>query len=68
MCQTCDACGYRTTEVKPGGSIGPKGKRHTLALVPGNESDWQRDVVRLAICSPCARYMIVFIQCITFIW
>ena len=66
MCQTCDACGYRTTEVKPGGSIGPKGKRHTLALVPGNESDWQRDVVRLAIFS--LYDYIQCIQCIQFKW
>ena len=45
MCQSCDSCGYKTTEVKAGGEIGPKGRKVTLKLDPANPADWQRDVL-----------------------
>ncbi|GAU47287.1 hypothetical protein TSUD_94770 [Trifolium subterraneum] len=44
MASTCDACGYRNSEVKPGGRIPEKGKKITLNVK--NIKDLSRDVIK----------------------
>ncbi|CAK7338793.1 unnamed protein product [Dovyalis caffra] len=44
MASTCDACGYRNSELKPGGRIPEKGK--TITLVVKNANDLSRDVIK----------------------
>eukprot|EP00948_MAST-09A_sp_MAST-9A-sp1_P001403 g1403.t1 len=47
MCSVCDSCGYRSVEVKSGGSISDKGVRYTLKITPDNaRRDLQRDVLK----------------------
>ncbi|XP_058724496.1 uncharacterized protein LOC131595973 [Vicia villosa] len=44
MASTCDACGYRNSELKPGGRIPEKGKKITLHVK--NIKDLSRDVIK----------------------
>ncbi|GLJ13765.1 hypothetical protein SUGI_0219710 [Cryptomeria japonica] len=44
MASTCDFCGYRNSEVKPGGSIPEKGKKITACIL--NKEDLSRDVIK----------------------
>eukprot|EP00735_Rhodelphis_limneticus_P002170 TRINITY_DN12953_c0_g1::TRINITY_DN12953_c0_g1_i1::g.11075::m.11075 TRINITY_DN12953_c0_g1::TRINITY_DN12953_c0_g1_i1::g.11075 ORF type:complete len:471 (-),score=146.63,sp/O13724/ZPR1_SCHPO/45.11/3e-127,zf-ZPR1/PF03367.8/5.6e-53,zf-ZPR1/PF03367.8/2.9e-54,HypA/PF01155.14/0.054,HypA/PF01155.14/41,Zn-ribbon_8/PF09723.5/8.8e+02,Zn-ribbon_8/PF09723.5/3.3,Zn-ribbon_8/PF09723.5/1.6e+03,Zn-ribbon_8/PF09723.5/41,Pox_A22/PF04848.8/23,Pox_A22/PF04848.8/11,UPF0547/PF10571.4/0.37,UPF0547/PF10571.4/7.2e+02,OrfB len=44
MAFTCDACGYKTNEVKPGGDIPPHGKKITLRVT--DPDDLNRDVLK----------------------
>ncbi|EEF33874.1 zinc finger protein ZPR1 [Ricinus communis] len=44
MASTCDSCGYRNSELKPGGRIPEKGKRITLHVE--NIKDLSRDVIK----------------------
>ncbi|KAK1319716.1 hypothetical protein QJS10_CPB04g01917 [Acorus calamus] len=44
MATTCDNCGYRSSELKPGGRISEKGKRITLSVQ--NVDDLSRDVIK----------------------
>ncbi|KAG8481350.1 hypothetical protein CXB51_026281 [Gossypium anomalum] len=44
MASTCDACGYRNSELKPGGAIPDMGKRITLSVK--NINDLSRDVIK----------------------
>ncbi|TKY58975.1 Zinc finger protein ZPR1 [Spatholobus suberectus] len=44
MASTCDSCGYRNSELKPGGQIPDKGKRITLYVK--NVNDLSRDVIK----------------------
>ncbi|CAO2820018.1 unnamed protein product [Amaranthus hypochondriacus] len=44
MASTCDACGYRNSELKPGGSISEKAKRTTVIIK--NVKDLSRDVIK----------------------
>ncbi|KAL2627730.1 hypothetical protein AAZV13_07G189400 [Glycine max] len=44
MASTCDSCGYRNSELKPGGRIPEKGKRITLNVK--NVNDLSRDVIK----------------------
>ncbi|GMI93030.1 hypothetical protein like AT5G37340 [Hibiscus trionum] len=44
MASTCDSCGYRNSELKPGGPIPEKGKRITLFVK--NINDLSRDVIK----------------------
>ncbi|KAL6636876.1 hypothetical protein ACP70R_024448 [Stipagrostis hirtigluma subsp. patula] len=44
MATTCDMCGYRNSELKPGGEIPAKGKRITLHVQ--NAKDLTRDVIK----------------------
>ncbi|XP_051125755.1 uncharacterized protein LOC127247782 [Andrographis paniculata] len=44
MASTCDSCGYRNSEVKPGGRIPDKGKRITVHVK--NAKDLTRDVIK----------------------
>ncbi|OMP06552.1 Zinc finger, ZPR1-type [Corchorus olitorius] len=44
MASTCDDCGYRNSELKPGGPISEKGKRVTLCVE--NINDLSRDVIK----------------------
>ncbi|CAL5206666.1 unnamed protein product [Lathyrus oleraceus] len=44
MASTCDACGYRNSELKPGGRIPEKGKKITLYVK--NIKDLSRDVIK----------------------
>ncbi|KAF3451100.1 hypothetical protein FNV43_RR07189 [Rhamnella rubrinervis] len=44
MASTCDTCGYRSSELKPGGRIPEKGKRITLCV--RNIEDLSRDVIK----------------------
>ncbi|XP_024030150.1 zinc finger protein ZPR1 [Morus notabilis] len=44
MASTCDACGYRNSELKPGGRIPEKGKRITLTVK--KTDDLSRDVIK----------------------
>uniref|UniRef100_A0A7N2M3A0 Zinc finger ZPR1-type domain-containing protein n=1 Tax=Quercus lobata TaxID=97700 RepID=A0A7N2M3A0_QUELO len=45
MASTCDACGYRNSELKPGGRVPEKGKR--ISLTVRNNKDLSRDVIKL---------------------
>ncbi|CAK9166688.1 unnamed protein product [Ilex paraguariensis] len=47
MAASCDTCGYRNSEVKPGGSIPAKGKKITVCVE--NVNDLSRDVIKIAI-------------------
>ncbi|CAD6342631.1 unnamed protein product [Miscanthus lutarioriparius] len=44
MATTCDMCGYRNSELKPGGEIPAKGKKITLRVQ--NARDLTRDVIK----------------------
>lgn len=44
MASTCDSCGYRNSELKPGGSIPPKGKKIVVRVE--NVKDLSRDVIK----------------------
>ncbi|CAN1804767.1 Zinc finger protein ZPR1 homolog, partial [Linum perenne] len=44
MASTCDNCGYRNSELKPGGAIPEKGKKLTLCVK--NVKDLSRDVIK----------------------
>ncbi|KAL2244541.1 zinc finger protein ZPR1 [Sesamum indicum] len=44
MASSCDACGYRNSEVKPGGRIPDKGKR--IIVHVKNVKDLSRDVIK----------------------
>ncbi|CAN6309236.1 unnamed protein product [Urochloa humidicola] len=44
MATTCDICGYRNSELKPGGEIPAKGKKITLRVQ--NAKDLSRDVIK----------------------
>ncbi|KAE8663102.1 zinc finger protein ZPR1 isoform X2 [Hibiscus syriacus] len=44
MASTCDSCGYRNSELKPGGPIPEKGKKITLCVK--NVNDLSRDVIK----------------------
>ncbi|XP_078168218.1 uncharacterized protein LOC144562798 [Carex rostrata] len=44
MASSCDICGYRSSELKAGGEIPPKGKRITLQVK--NLRDLSRDVIK----------------------
>ncbi|KAL9260748.1 Zinc finger protein ZPR1-like protein [Drosera capensis] len=44
MASTCDSCGYRSSELKPGGRISEKGKRVTVRVE--NIKDLSRDVIK----------------------
>ncbi|XP_073273551.1 uncharacterized protein [Primulina huaijiensis] len=45
MASSCDGCGYRNSEVKPGGPISDKGKR--IAVHVKNVRDLCRDVIKV---------------------
>ncbi|ONM09576.1 ZPR1 zinc-finger domain protein [Zea mays] len=45
MATTCDMCGYRNSELKPGGEIPAKGKKITLRVQ--NAQDLTRDVIKV---------------------
>ncbi|KAK9267677.1 hypothetical protein L1049_010108 [Liquidambar formosana] len=45
MASSCDACGYRNSELKPGGRIPEKGKRITVCVK--NINDLSRDVIKV---------------------
>lgn len=44
MADSCDACGYRNSEVKGGGGVPPKGRRIALAVT--TPADLRRDVIK----------------------
>lgn len=44
MASSCDICGYRNSELKPGGSIPAKGKRVSVKVL--NKEDLTRDVIK----------------------
>ncbi|CAL5366826.1 unnamed protein product [Camellia sinensis] len=44
MASSCDACGYRNSELKPGGRIPKKGKKITVLVK--NINDLSRDVIK----------------------
>ncbi|PON74172.1 Zinc finger, ZPR1-type [Trema orientale] len=44
MASTCDSCGYRNSELKPGGRIPEKGKRISLRVK--NTKDLSHDVIK----------------------
>jgi zinc finger protein len=48
MAFTCDACGYRNSEVRAGGGIADKGSRITLKVV--KDHDLSRDVLKSETC------------------
>ena len=45
MALTCDACGYRSNEVKSGAGVSAKGTRTTLHLT--DPSDLSRDILKV---------------------
>ena len=49
MASSCDSCGYRTSEVKHGAAIAPKGKKITLKVT--DSSDLSRDILKSESCS-----------------
>eukprot|EP00249_Psilotum_nudum_P018275 c26725_g2_i1 orf=300-1175(-) len=44
MASVCDNCGYKNSEIKPAGSIPPKGKKISLQIL--NKGDLSRDVIK----------------------
>merc|ERR1711953_396948 len=44
MAVACDHCGYRSNEVKAGGGIEPKGKKHILKI--RTKEDFARDILK----------------------
>ncbi|CAG8610140.1 921_t:CDS:10, partial [Paraglomus occultum] len=48
MSTTCDACGYKSNEVKAGGPISPKGKR--IKLKVEELEDLSRDILKAETC------------------
>lgn len=44
MCTTCDNCGIKSSEVKSGEGVEPKGVKYTLKLT--DESDLNRDLLK----------------------
>ncbi|MCJ1461843.1 hypothetical protein MMC07_000442 [Pseudocyphellaria aurata] len=44
MCNACDACGYKSSEVKGAGAISPKGRRITVQVQ--QQADLNRDVIK----------------------
>ncbi|CAM6117688.1 unnamed protein product [Calypogeia fissa] len=44
MASTCDNCGYRNSELKPGGSIPEKGRKLSVRIK--NQKDLSRDVIK----------------------
>ncbi|KAK3041210.1 hypothetical protein RJ639_028470 [Escallonia herrerae] len=44
MASSCDGCGYRNSELKPGGCIPAKGKKVTVRVT--NIGDLSRDVIK----------------------
>lgn len=44
MASSCDLCGYRSSELKPGGEISKKGKRIIVHVL--NSNDLNRDVIK----------------------
>ncbi|KAJ3340681.1 hypothetical protein HDU93_006538 [Gonapodya sp. JEL0774] len=48
MSTSCDACGYKSNEVKAGGAISPKGRRITLKVT--DREDLSRDLLKSETC------------------
>ena len=50
MCFTCDACGYKSVDVKPGGEVCEKGVQFALSLGTERDAkvDLSRDVIKSA--------------------
>jgi zinc finger protein len=48
MATNCDACGYKSNEVKSGGAISEKGKRVTLKLL--DQEDFSRNFLKFLGC------------------
>ncbi|KAJ3224004.1 nucleolar zinc-finger protein [Clydaea vesicula] len=48
MSTVCDACGYKSNEIKSGGAISPKGKRITLKMT--ENEDLSRDILKSETC------------------
>lgn len=46
MATTCDECGYRTNEVKPGGGIEEKGVKITIRV--SSPEDLNRDILKVS--------------------
>jgi len=44
MASSCDKCGYKSSEVKAGGAIPPKGKKITLKVM--SVEDLTRDILK----------------------
>ena len=44
MAVSCDHCGYKSNEVKAGGGIEPKGKKHILKI--RTKEDLARDILK----------------------
>lgn len=58
MSFVCEYCGFRSTEVKPGGEIPDQGRTLVLQCTPGDsmEEDLRRDVIKsdsagLSVCT-----------------
>lgn len=49
MATVCDACGYKTNEIKSGGAIAPMGSRITLKAI--SVEDLSRDILKSETCS-----------------
>lgn len=45
MCTVCDACGYRTNEVKPGGGVESQGT--TITVKVSTPEDLNRDILKV---------------------
>lgn len=48
MSTNCEACGYRSSEVKAGGAVADKGKRISLKMVEAD--DLSRDILKVSCC------------------
>jgi zinc finger protein len=46
MVSDCDRCGFKESEVKPGGAVSDKGKRVTLKV--NGKVDMGRDVLKVS--------------------
>jgi C4-type Zn-finger protein len=47
MATTCDTCGHRTSEVKSGGGIEPKGVK--IEVFVSQAEDFSRDVLKVRL-------------------
>ncbi len=52
MCDSCDTCGYKSSEIKGGGAISEQGRLITVQVT--EQEDLRRDVIKAdsAVVSP----------------
>lgn len=54
MATSCDECGYRSNEVKPGGGIEEQGV--TITIRVSSPEDLNRDILKVSFCNNYNNY------------